>query len=115
MDLGDIRLEWQLEVDGTSIDQGTLESLDVAPGTSETIVIQINKPENQPGQEIHLTLFTPLNKTAFGPKRDMRWDGINSDYLNGKLNRRGIHYILINSRNLLCPYPNNAWGFLRKI
>ena len=66
LDLGDIRLEWQLEVDGTSIDHGTLESLNIAPGTSETIVIQINKPENQSGQEIHLTLFYSL-------KQDCKW------------------------------------------
>ena len=76
LDLGDIRLEWQLEVDGTSIDQGTLESLDVAPGTSETIVIQINKPENQPGQEIHLTLFYSLKQDCIWAEAGhaMGWD-----------------------------------------
>ena len=42
MDLGDIQLEWQLEVDGRIVDQGKLEDLDAAPGASEIIELPLN-------------------------------------------------------------------------
>ena len=76
LDLGDIQLEWQLEVDGRIVDQGKLEDLDAAPGASEIFELLLKKTEILTGQEVHLTLFYFLKKDCTWAEagHPMGWD-----------------------------------------
>ncbi len=82
--LEDIRLEWQLEEDGQIIDQGQFDELEVGPGESTQLNLQLNKPKFQTGQEIYLTFFYFLKKTVIGLKKDIRSGGIRSEFEIGK-------------------------------
>jgi beta-galactosidase len=47
---------WTLSENGTSIQDGTLDDVDIAPGESGTVTVPFETPSLQPGAEYHLTV-----------------------------------------------------------
>lgn len=52
--LSEYEATWALLENGTSIQEGSLEDIDVAPGTDETVSVPFERPDLQPGAEYHL-------------------------------------------------------------
>jgi beta-galactosidase len=66
VDLAWLEPRWTLELDGLSHQSGTLDALDLAPGSTTTVDIPATAPALEPGQQAHLTL-------AFHTRADLPW------------------------------------------
>lgn len=54
--LDEYDVTWTLEENGTSIQSGSLDRVDVTPGATETVTVPFEKPSLKPGAEYHLTV-----------------------------------------------------------
>jgi beta-galactosidase len=65
-DLGDLRIDWELEVDGCPVASGALDCPPIAPGACQPIELALPRPTIEAGQEAHLMV-------SFGLKADTAW------------------------------------------
>jgi beta-galactosidase len=66
--LADLAGTWALEIDGEVAAQGVLPGLDVAPGSTDELILPLPRPEVRAGQEAFLMLrFVLAQDTAWAP------------------------------------------------
>ncbi len=63
-DLGDLRIEWALEVDGIVVGQGALDCPPIGPGACELIQLPLPRPTIEAGCEAHLMIRLRLRSEA---------------------------------------------------
>ena len=62
--LEDVRLEWKIEIDGKTIQEGTLEALEAGPGQTMPVKLNLSEPMVLPRQEVYLNLWYLLNTSC---------------------------------------------------
>jgi len=70
IDLGGFRGSWTVTEDGRAIDQGKIETLDLAPGAEKTVTIPLKKTSPKPGAECFLRVCFVLAKDELWAKAD---------------------------------------------
>ena len=68
--------QWRVEVDGVEVQGGRLEPLSTPPGAVTSLVLPLEPPRLDPGQEAMLSVhFTLAQATAWGPKgHEVAWE-----------------------------------------
>ncbi|MFD2083347.1 beta-galactosidase [Actinopolymorpha cephalotaxi] len=73
-DLSHLRISWEVSVDGTVVESGTLPGLSTAPGAEEEIAVPWKRPALEPGQEAYGTLrFHADDVPLAGPGHEVGW------------------------------------------
>jgi len=74
--LNEFEVKWTFSEDGKVLQDGTIEPLDIAPGTSKTIKIPFRKPELMPGAVYRLKVSFHLSEeTDWGEKgHEVAWE-----------------------------------------
>ncbi len=69
IDLSGYAIRWEILKNGTVIQQGTLNTLQTLPATSETVHINFKKPTITAGDEFYLNIIGSLNKDELWEKK----------------------------------------------
>jgi len=80
--LEDIKINWELTANGTIIQNGSVEKLEIEPGEQKETIIPFQKPNLEPNTEYHLKIRSSLKNSMLWAEKGhiLAWDQFKVPY-----------------------------------